>query len=79
MRQFKVIALSCSGKGKRIYSSGDVVDESGFPENTADELVKNGFIQEVKSKEIKEEAKEVEPTEPSETEGTTGKKSNKKK
>jgi hypothetical protein len=57
MRAFKVIALSCSGKGKKIYSSGDVVDESGFPDGVADELIAKGFIVEItESDENKKEA-----------------------
>lgn len=50
MRTFKVIALSCSGRGKKIYSSGDIVKENGFPDDTVDELVKGKFIVEVKAK-----------------------------
>lgn len=64
MRTFKVIALSCSGKGKRIYSSGDVVDESGFPEGTIEELIAGNFIIQIQKNEIelpeKTEAKKVE-------------------
>lgn len=48
MRTFEVIALSCSGKGKKIYSSKDVVNEDGFPEGTCDELIEKGFIKEIK-------------------------------
>lgn len=47
MRKFKVIALSVSGRGKKIYSSGDEVDENGFPEGIADELVKGNYIREI--------------------------------
>lgn len=48
MRTFKVIALSCSGKGKKIYSAQEVVNEDGFPEGTCDELIEKGFIEEIK-------------------------------
>lgn len=47
MRLFKVIALSCSGKGKKIYSAGDIIDESGFPDGSVDGLIKGKFITEI--------------------------------
>ncbi len=55
MRTFKVIALSCSGKGKKIYSAQEVVNEDGFPEGTCDELVEKGFIEEIKKPMINED------------------------
>ncbi len=55
MRTFKVIALSCSGKGKKIYSSKDIVNEDGFPEGTCDELIEKGFIKEIKKPKINED------------------------
>lgn len=69
MKRFKVIALSCSGKGKRIFDSGDIVTEADFPESTAAELVDKGFLLEIKwpekikevvpEKEVKKAKKEV--------------------
>ena len=49
MRIFKVIALSCSGKGNRIFSSKDEVSEDDFPEGTIDDLVAKGFLIEIKT------------------------------
>lgn len=63
MKNFKVIALSCSGKGKRIYSSGDIIAENGFPEGTIEELIKGKFIEEINEEKIEinsEEKIEVE-------------------
>ncbi len=44
---YKVIALSCSGKGKRIFSSGDIVNETDFPEGTIEGLILGGFLKEI--------------------------------
>ena len=48
-RQFKVVVIAVNGKGNKIYKSGDVVSESKFA-YPADELVKGGYIEEVKGK-----------------------------
>lgn len=48
MRTFKVIALSVSGKGKKIYSAGDVIGEDGFPIGSIDSLTSGGYIEEIK-------------------------------
>ena len=47
MKQFKVIALSCNSK-KGVLSSGEIVSEDAFEdEQTAAELVRDGFLEEV--------------------------------
>ena len=51
-RQFKVIVIAVNGKGNKIYKSGDVVSESKFA-YPADELVKGGYIEEVKGEKTK--------------------------
>lgn len=48
MRTFKVIALGVSGKGKKIYSAGDVIGEDGFPIGSIDSLTSGGYIEEIK-------------------------------
>lgn len=47
---YQVIVTALSGKGKKIYSFPDVVDESDFPEGVADELYKKGFIRKMDEK-----------------------------
>lgn len=47
MRTFKVIALSCNSK-RGILNSGETVTEDAFEEREADQLVKDGFLKEVK-------------------------------
>lgn len=54
MRQYKVIALSVgSGRGKRIYKSGDIVTESSFRPGIAEELVLKGFLERIGEGEVK--------------------------
>lgn len=58
---YKVIALSVSGKGKKIFSAGDVVNESDFPSGSVESLVKGGYIKEIASKaKVYEPQKEAE-------------------
>lgn len=44
MKKFKVIVLSLSGLGNKIFESGDVVNEDAFPEGSVGKLVKEGFL-----------------------------------
>lgn len=46
MRTFKVIALSCNSL-QGVLSSGQTVTEDAFEGRDADELVKEGFLEEV--------------------------------
>lgn len=48
MRTFKVIALSVSGKGKKVYSAGQEIDENGFPDGSIDSLINGKYIEEIK-------------------------------
>lgn len=41
-----VKALALSGKGNKIFRSGDAVKETNFPEGNWTKLVKDGFIKE---------------------------------
>jgi hypothetical protein len=52
MRKFTVISLTLSGKGNRIYRSGDVVTQDSVEANV-DELVKGGYLSEVSAPEPK--------------------------
>lgn len=61
MRTFKVIALSVSGKGKKIYSAGDIIGEDGFPIGSIDSLTSGGYIEEIK---VEKKAKISEIEEP---------------
>ena len=45
MREYKVVALSLSGRNNRIFKSGDIVNEDNFPEGQAEQLVNQGFIE----------------------------------
>ncbi|MFN8317147.1 MAG: hypothetical protein U0T32_11940 [Chitinophagales bacterium] len=45
MKKFKVIVLSLSGLGNKIFESGDTVTQDAFPEGTVDKLVKEGFLE----------------------------------
>jgi hypothetical protein len=44
MQQYKVIALSVSGRSNKIFKSEDVVKESDFAPGMAEQLVKRGFL-----------------------------------
>lgn len=61
MRTFKVVALSVSGKGKKIYSAGDVIGEDGFPIGSIDSLTSGGYIEEIK---VEKKAKVLDIEEP---------------
>jgi len=53
--KYTVIALSVGGLGNKIFRSGDIVDESNFPEGNAPELVEQGFLKpntEVKAEDL---------------------------
>mgnify|MGYP003634384535 CR=1 FL=1 len=53
MAKYKVIALSVGGVNNKIYKSKDIVDSVNFGgEKRALELVKKGFLAEIK-KEVK--------------------------
>jgi len=57
---YKVIALSVSGKGKKIFSAGDVVSENDFPTGSIQSLLKGGYIQLIeKAKVVSEKPIEV--------------------
>ena len=43
MKRYEVIALSVNGK-RKLYSSGDEVDEDCFPAGRAEELEAQGFL-----------------------------------
>lgn len=43
MARYKVIALSVGGKNK-VYDSGDLVDETNFPQENVASLVEQGFL-----------------------------------
>jgi hypothetical protein len=45
--EYKVIALSVSGRGNKIFRAGDIVTENNFPEGNAARLVHEGFIKPV--------------------------------
>lgn len=46
--EYTVIALSCSGLGKKIHRSGEIVTDADFPNGRANELVASGFLKVVK-------------------------------
>lgn len=62
MRTFKVIALSVSGKGKKIYSAGDVIGEDGFPIGSIDSLTSGGYIEEIKVEKKAKVSENEDPT-----------------
>lgn len=60
--KYKVLVLGLQAKRKTPYKSGDVVDESGFFENSVDKLISGGYIKAVG---------EVEVSKPVEVDNTT--------
>ncbi len=44
MKTYKVIALSVGGLGKKIFNSGDEVNENNFIAGRAEQLVDQGFL-----------------------------------
>jgi hypothetical protein len=56
MEQYRVKQLWLSGKGKKVYRSGDLVTENSFPEGNLAILLKEGRIERVSG----EKAVEVE-------------------
>jgi hypothetical protein len=42
--EYKVIALSVSGRRNKIFRAGDIVTDKNFPEGNATKLVEEGFI-----------------------------------
>ena len=64
MRKFKLISLSCTGKGSKVFHSRDnkVISENEFID--ADELVRGGFIKEVTDNDELKEVKTIAPVEP---------------
>lgn len=47
MKMYKVIALYCSGAGKKMYRSGNIVPENAWPRGRADDLARRGFLVEI--------------------------------
>lgn len=45
MKWYKVIALSVGGRKNKIFHTGDLVNESNFPEGAADRLMNQGFLE----------------------------------
>lgn len=64
MANYKVIVSALSGKGNRIYKDGDIVKDSDFVEGRALELVKGGFLEEIKEKVEDKPKAEKEVTKP---------------
>lgn len=52
-KTYKVIALSVGGLNNKIFNSGETVTADNFPRGNAEDLVKQGFLQEVKPPEDK--------------------------
>jgi hypothetical protein len=52
MKKYKVLALSVSGKGKKIFESGDTVTEENFPEGNAEALVKTGHLKRIEDESV---------------------------
>lgn len=50
MEQYRVKQLWLSGKGKKVYRSGDLVTENSFPEGNLAILLKEGRIEQVSGK-----------------------------
>jgi len=55
VRKFKVIAQSVSGRFGKVYKNGDEIEESGFPINTVEGLLKSKYIEEINLKPMKNE------------------------
>lgn len=48
MRTFKIIALSVSGKGKKIFKARETAREDEFPAGAIDNLIAGKYIEEIK-------------------------------
>jgi hypothetical protein len=44
---YKVLVYKLQGEGKRVYDSGDIINKENLPGRDIDELIKEGFIEEV--------------------------------
>ncbi len=64
MANYKVIVSALSGRGNRIYKDGDIVKISDFVDGRALELVKGGFLEEIKEKVEDKPKAEKEVTKP---------------
>jgi hypothetical protein len=49
MKKFKVISLSVAGTANRVLRSGEIIEESYFGKKRSEELVKAGFLEEIKT------------------------------
>lgn len=58
MAKYKVIALSVGAMSNKIFHSGDIVEDSAFPQGHAEQLVKEGFLKPCDD-EVKQDADEV--------------------
>ena len=47
MKRYRVKALSMTGKGKKIYDSGDIVTADDIPDGNAEGKVAEGFLEEL--------------------------------
>ena len=59
MKKYIVKALAVSGKGNKIFRSGDEVNENQFPEGNAEKLVKSGHLIAAKVVETKPSVEEL--------------------
>lgn len=48
MAKYIVNVLGLQGRGKKVFSAGDVIQDNQLPENNAKELVKKGFLKPAK-------------------------------
>lgn len=44
LKTYKVVALTVGGRGKKIFSAGDQVNENDFAPGVADQLVHQGYL-----------------------------------
>lgn len=54
MANYKVIVSALSGRGNKIYTDKDIVKDTDFVEGRAVELVKGGFLEEIKEVKVED-------------------------
>lgn len=54
MANYKVIVSALSGRGNKIYTDKDIVKDTDFVEGRALELVRGGFLEEIKETKVED-------------------------
>ena len=70
MKKYKVKALSVGGRGKKIFRFGDIVVAENFPDENAEKLVREGFLEPIEENDQKlPQTSDVNPNQEGSNEG----------